>query len=263
MAGVRPRRRDPRVPVRDRLLHRVAQPCAWAHHPRRAQHPAWGKARALGGGAGVRGRLHGGHRGAGSGAHEPERARGDGYGPAAPGLELFLRHRQGWARLAAARDGRHRAGRHRPWRAARFAAGVFEHAEAAAAPGRAAVPGAHRGDPLRAVFDLWAHLHPCLRTRRVHRCADARGVQHRSAQQALHRGDRVAGFSRLRRAARNGCLPAAAHPLCGAAAARPGVFLGCALPVRCQHPRGVRARPCRRRRHRRAAHFRHEPVRVE
>ena len=116
---------------------------------------------------------------------------------------------------------------------------------------------------IRAVFDLWAHLHPCLRTRRVHRCADACGVQHRSAQQALHRGNRVAGFSRLRRAARNGCLPAAAHPLCGAAAARPGVFLGCALPVRCQHPRGVRARPCRRRRHRRAAHFRHEPVRVE
>ena len=48
-----------------------------------------------------------------------------------------------------------------------------------------------------------------------------------------------------------------------AAAARPGVFLGCALSVRCQHPRGVRARPCRCRRHRRAAHFRHESVRME
>ena len=52
-------------------------------------------------------------------------------------------------------------------------------------------------------------------------------------------------------------------PRCGAAAARPGVFLGCALSVRCQHPRGVRARPCRCRRHRRAAHFRHESVRME
>ena len=85
----------------------------------------------------------------------------------------------------------------------------------------------------------------------------------RPAQQALHRGDRVAGFSRLRRAARHGRLSAAAHPLCGAAAARPGVFLGCALSVRCQHPRGVRARPRRCRRHRRAAHFRHESVRME
>ena len=106
-------------------------------------------------------------------------------------------------------------------------------------------------------------FHPCLRPGRVHRCADACGVQHRPAQQALHRGDRVAEFSRLRRAARHGRLSAAAHPLCGAAAARPGVFLGCALSVRCQHPRGVRARPCRCRRHRRAAHFRHESVRME
>ena len=41
-----------------------------AHHPRRAQHPARGKVRDLGGGARVRRRLHGGHRSAGSGAHE-------------------------------------------------------------------------------------------------------------------------------------------------------------------------------------------------
>ena len=90
VAGIRPRRHNPHVPVCDRVLHRVAQPCARAHHPRRAQHFAPGKARSLGGGAAVRGRLHGGHRPAGLCAHEQVRALGHGHGAAASGLALFF-----------------------------------------------------------------------------------------------------------------------------------------------------------------------------
>ena len=108
------------------------------------------------------------------------------FGTGKDGLGSGDRLRLSDQRALPARDGRHRAGRHRPRRTACGTAGVFEHAEAAAAPSCAAVPGADRGDPLCAVSDLRAHLHPRLRPRCVHRCVDARGVQHRPAQQALH-----------------------------------------------------------------------------
>ena len=139
-----------------------------------------------------------GDRPAGSCAHEQDRALSHGHGTAASGLARFFfgtgKDGLGWLLLETVGIALAGTGL-----GALLAAPLAFLSTPKLLPRPAALLFRVLIVAIRSVpfFDLRAHLHPRLRSGGVHRSADARGVQHRPAEQALHRGDRGVGFSRL------------------------------------------------------------------